>query len=125
MVGNRILVTGCSGFIGSHMADHLVNNDWQVIGVDKKDSISDRYQFIKFDLQIELTHQIMMDLTCMHYMKHKSENYALLDLMFLIIFYNIACSYLHSIQFPCFLLLKRSLTKTGAGLSIWKIMHYF
>jgi UDP-glucose 4-epimerase len=51
MVGNRILVTGCSGFIGSHMADHLVNNDWQVIGVDKKDSISDRYQFIKFDLQ--------------------------------------------------------------------------
>lgn len=51
MVGNRILITGCSGFIGSHMADYLVNTGWQVIGVDKKDAISDRYQFIKFDLQ--------------------------------------------------------------------------
>ncbi|MFW5487783.1 MAG: NAD-dependent epimerase/dehydratase family protein [Desulfovibrio sp.] len=28
------LVTGCAGFIGSHLTEYLLDNDWSVVGVD-------------------------------------------------------------------------------------------
>lgn len=28
------LVTGCAGFIGSHLTEELLNNNWEVIGID-------------------------------------------------------------------------------------------
>ena len=32
---NNFLVTGCAGFIGSHMVDILIENNHNVVGVDK------------------------------------------------------------------------------------------
>ena len=61
----RALVTGCAGFIGSHLADELVATGWEVIGVDRLSSYydrdrklanirelcaSDRFTFIEADL---------------------------------------------------------------------------
>jgi UDP-glucose 4-epimerase len=34
VVGKRILVTGCAGFIGSHMTDSLLGKGCEVVGVD-------------------------------------------------------------------------------------------
>ena len=34
----RILITGITGFLGSHIAENLVNNDFQVIGLKRKDA---------------------------------------------------------------------------------------
>ena len=31
---NRALVTGCAGFIGSHLTDYLINNGVEVVGLD-------------------------------------------------------------------------------------------
>lgn len=31
---NRVLVTGCAGFIGSNLSEELVNRGWKVFGVD-------------------------------------------------------------------------------------------
>jgi UDP-glucuronate 4-epimerase len=36
-----ILVTGCAGFIGSHVTDRLLGSGVQVIGIDNKDSFYD------------------------------------------------------------------------------------
>lgn len=33
----KILVTGCAGFIGSHLCESLLRNDFQVIGIDNFD----------------------------------------------------------------------------------------
>lgn len=30
----KILVTGCAGFIGSHLTDRLLNNGYQIVGID-------------------------------------------------------------------------------------------
>ena len=30
----RVLVTGCSGFVGSHLTDACLARDWDVIGID-------------------------------------------------------------------------------------------
>lgn len=37
----NILVTGCSGFIGSHCCEKLLNNDYNVIGIDNFDPYYD------------------------------------------------------------------------------------
>ncbi len=34
MIGEKILVTGCNGFIGSHLSGQLLNEGYQVIGLD-------------------------------------------------------------------------------------------
>ncbi len=36
-----ILVTGCSGFIGSHFCEKLLNNDLNVLGIDNFDPFYD------------------------------------------------------------------------------------
>ena len=30
----RILITGCAGFIGSHLAETLINNGYIILGID-------------------------------------------------------------------------------------------
>jgi nucleoside-diphosphate-sugar epimerase len=30
----RALVTGCAGFIGSHLAESLLRDGWDVVGID-------------------------------------------------------------------------------------------
>lgn len=58
--GRKVFVTGCAGFIGSHMVDALLDRDNQVVGVDnlsagKPDHLaqakrSGRFRFVPLDL---------------------------------------------------------------------------
>ncbi len=58
---NRALVTGCAGFIGSHVTDKLLENGFEVIGLDnlstgKEENIAqhadnENFQFIKGDIR--------------------------------------------------------------------------
>lgn len=58
---NRALVTGCAGFIGSHLTDSLLENGFHVIGLDnlstgKEENIvqhvdNESFQFIKGDIR--------------------------------------------------------------------------
>jgi len=34
MTARRALVTGCAGFIGSHLSEALIDAGWEVLGVD-------------------------------------------------------------------------------------------
>lgn len=34
MIGRRAIVTGCAGFIGSHLGERLVADGWEVVGID-------------------------------------------------------------------------------------------
>ena len=69
----RILVTGCAGFIGSHLTDHLLSKGFEVVGVDnlvngKLDNLSDanknpKFTFVNADIldankMEELSHRI-------------------------------------------------------------------
>ena len=55
-----LLVTGCAGFIGSHLVDFLLNKNYKVIGLDNlstgnkffiKNAIKNKnFKFIKVDL---------------------------------------------------------------------------
>jgi len=48
----KILVIGAAGFIGYHLAETLINNDYEVIGLD---NINDYYSTnLKFDILNEL-----------------------------------------------------------------------
>lgn len=51
----KVLVTGCAGFIGSHMADYLIDNGHQVYGIDNlstgnRNNINKKVIFHKLDL---------------------------------------------------------------------------
>jgi UDP-glucose 4-epimerase len=69
--GETVLVTGCAGFIGSHLTDALLNEGNRVIGVDnlsagKMEFLTDamhhdRFRFIKHDLFLEDVDQVMAD----------------------------------------------------------------
>jgi UDP-glucose 4-epimerase len=58
--GRKVFVTGCAGFIGSHMVDALLRNDNDVVGVDNLSAgkmaflndaqMSKRFKFIRLDL---------------------------------------------------------------------------
>jgi nucleoside-diphosphate-sugar epimerase len=62
----KILVTGCAGFIGSHLTEKLLNEGHSVIGIDNFDDFyaretkeynlshflnHDRFQFVEFDIR--------------------------------------------------------------------------
>ena len=53
---NTVMVTGCAGFIGSHMVDLLLQNNYSVIGVDcityagKVSNIQHQYENKNFKL---------------------------------------------------------------------------
>jgi len=38
----KALVTGCAGFIGSHLVEKLINDNWQVVGLDNFHSYYDK-----------------------------------------------------------------------------------
>ena len=61
----KILVTGCAGFIGMHLCRKLLNQDYDILGIDnlneyysvklKKDRLTllnsfDNFKFIKVDI---------------------------------------------------------------------------
>jgi UDP-glucose 4-epimerase len=57
----RALVTGVAGFIGSTLADSLLRNDWEVVGIDaftdhyparrKRDNLADAFENARFRLE--------------------------------------------------------------------------
>lgn len=52
---SRVMITGCAGFLGSHLCDWFLNNGWSVVGVDnffggKDDNIPVGVQFFKWDI---------------------------------------------------------------------------
>lgn len=67
----KILITGVAGFIGSHLCDHFLNKNIQVIGVDNfltgspdniKHVISDKnFTFIEHDIRLNLTLKTKLD----------------------------------------------------------------
>ena len=38
---NKILLTGSSGFIGFHVAENLLKNNYEIIGIDNHDGYYD------------------------------------------------------------------------------------
>lgn len=52
----KAFITGVAGFIGSHLADHLIEQSWQVYGVDNfltgsKKNINPKVKFKKMDIR--------------------------------------------------------------------------
>ena len=50
------LVTGAAGFIGSHLADHLIKNGWSIFGIDNlltgsRKNINSKVKFKKIDIR--------------------------------------------------------------------------
>lgn len=37
----KVLITGCAGFIGSHLTDKLLKSNWRVVGIDNFDNYYD------------------------------------------------------------------------------------
>ena len=66
-----ILITGAAGFIGSHLCDHYLNNNIQVIGVDnfltgspeniKHNFKNKNFTFINHDIRVNLNIQTKID----------------------------------------------------------------
>ena len=70
----KILVTGAAGFIGFHLSKKLLENNWQVIGLDnlnhyydvnlKKDRLDQLKSYKKFNFhKIDLVERIEVRLT--------------------------------------------------------------
>ena len=50
----KVLITGVSGFIGSHVVEACLNNNWQVLGVDLlpyKSDFQDSFTFLQKDVR--------------------------------------------------------------------------
>jgi UDP-glucose 4-epimerase len=55
-MNKKVLITGVAGFIGSNLADRLVQEDYEVIGIDNlsyglKEQVPDKVKFHKLDIR--------------------------------------------------------------------------
>jgi UDP-glucose 4-epimerase len=53
--GEKVLVTGGAGFVGSHIVDRLIDEDYEVVVLDylskgEKGNINSKSKFYKFDI---------------------------------------------------------------------------
>lgn len=65
MSGKTILVTGCSGLVGTHLVNKLIQKEYQVVGVDIKQSTSlpqdENFTFLNLDLRDVETVEAIFD----------------------------------------------------------------
>ena len=59
--GNRVLVTGGAGFLGSHLCDRLIEQDYEVLCVDNyftgsKKNVEHLFGHPRFELLLSLIH---------------------------------------------------------------------
>ena len=60
-----ILVTGCSGLVGTHIVDQLIEKGYEVVGVDLKKpnrEDSDNFEFHDIDITDSLEVSLLFDL---------------------------------------------------------------
>ena len=49
----KILVTGCAGFIGSHLCEYLLQNNYIVYGLDNMNIFYDLYKKKNLDILLK------------------------------------------------------------------------
>ena len=52
----KVLITGASGFIGTHIAEKLLKSKYEILLISRKSNISDKFNFLKADLEIRDTY---------------------------------------------------------------------
>lgn len=62
----KALVTGCAGFIGSHLTDRLIEEGFEVIGIDNltsglRSNINPKCKFMKMDIRDPLVHDLVSE----------------------------------------------------------------
>lgn len=71
-VNGRALVTGGAGFIGSHLADLLLEQDWEVYALDDLSTGSDRNLFhLKENPHLHLTVESVLSASVVSELVHK------------------------------------------------------
>ena len=52
----KVLITGASGFIGKHVAEKLLNSNYEILLISRKSNLSEKFNFLKADLEIRDTY---------------------------------------------------------------------
>lgn len=76
-MNNRILITGVAGFIGSNLAQKLINLNYEVIGIDNlsygiKEQIPSEVIFHQMDIRDNRIFEIMKDVDCVFHLAAKN-----------------------------------------------------
>ncbi len=81
----RVLVTGCAGFLGHHVCEHILRNtDWHIVGVDKLSYASNGFQRLRdvgvyndermtllgWDISSHVTHGVAKEIGEVDYILH-------------------------------------------------------
>lgn len=82
----RVLITGLAGFVGHHLAEHILKNtDWEIVGLDRLDTSGNlnrltdidsweesngRVTFLFHDLQAEISDQLAKQIGRVDYIVH-------------------------------------------------------
>ena len=64
MKKGKVLITGCSGFIGKYVCKEFVESGYEVIGIDKEPS-DQEIRFFQHDLTTRFNEKIDVDY-CIH-----------------------------------------------------------
>lgn len=94
----KVLVTGCAGFIGSHLVEHLIRKtDWDIVGIDKLNYASTgltrlkeseiiyipRFKFFCWDLAVKFSEGLTKEIgdinVIIHLAAESSVNYSVVD----------------------------------------------